>query len=373
MNAPGFGSLPPIPEPMLKEVANDTPYLHLAFDKMGKGRLFYDVVVCKATFALAPGALRPAEVQQPIELADRYWDETSAETSSLKVAGDLLLTKPGCDILITGVARSVDGKPRRHWPAGIRVSRNEQVLAEHHMRLLGPRVWRHGLLSGWTLTEAAPTDAVPLRHELAYGGHSSAPWLKAVSTRKVFAANPAGCGYWDTRQLDTFDSYPAPQIEPLNQPVSKLGADYPLAAPAPLARFWAARTRHAGTYDEAWHEQYRISPIPDFPHDFDERFFQCAHPNLICPQHLQGDERIALAGLLAEVGEVLVCTLPGIGIRAELIAADGRSGERELALDTLHIDLDRRTISLVWRLTLDQRACIEQVRLTRSIAPETQA
>ena len=78
-----FGTLPPIPVPQLQVVENTTPYLHLAFDKMGKGRLFYDVVVCKATFTLAPGKLQPAEQALPIELADRYWNEEAAQTSSV--------------------------------------------------------------------------------------------------------------------------------------------------------------------------------------------------------------------------------------------------------------------------------------------------
>ena len=108
-----FGQLPPIPDPVLHTVENDTPFPHLAFDKMGKGRLFYDVIVCKATFTLAAGRLQPAEDAQPIALADRYWDEEHAETSSLKIAGDVVLTKPGADLLITGTARPFDGKPRK--------------------------------------------------------------------------------------------------------------------------------------------------------------------------------------------------------------------------------------------------------------------
>lgn len=180
-----------------------------------------------------------------------------------------------------------------------------------------------------------------------------------------FGANPAGLGYWDAGQLDKTVAHAAPQIEALDMPITAMGGTYPLAAPAPLARFWSDRVRHGGTYDDAWHRQFHASAIPDFPHDFDTRFFQCAHPNLICGQSLHGDELLNLVGLVPGPQEVLVCQLPEIRIQADLTAADGRVGQQSLALDTLHIDLDAQAVALTWRLTLDQRACIERVRLTQ--------
>ena len=362
-----FGQLPPIPDPVLQGVENDTGFAHLSFDKMGKGRLFYDVVVCKATFTLAPGLLQIAESAHPIALADRYWDEAHAETSSLKIAGDVVLTKPGADLLITGSAHPYDGRPRREWLAGVRLSRDGQPVVEHRMRLLGPRAWRHRLLRGWQLSRSLPTDAVELRHELAYGGHYPARSPKAGEpSETVYAANPSGCGYWDKKRLDKGCPHPAAQIETLAHPIKTMNADYPLAAPSPVARFWADRTRYGGTYDEAWLAQYHASPMPDFPADFDNRFFQCAHPNLITDKPLHGDETLVLAYLVPGKDEGLVCRLPGIGVQAQMIAADGRGGERALALDTLHVDLDAKTVALTWRLTLDQRAGIEQVRLVRT-------
>ena len=361
-----FGTLPPIPVPQLQVVENTTPYLHLAFDKMGKGRLFYDVVVCKATFTLAPGKLQPAEQALPIELADRYWNEEAAQTSSVKVAGDVVLTKPGTDILITGTAHTFDGQPRERWWAGVCVAKGKQVIVEHQMHLHGPRAWQHRSLLGWTLSRPEPTISVALRHELAYGGYHRNPQPKEQDKLlNTFAANPAGCGYWDPKQLDKSVPYLAPQIDTPEAPISKMGVDYPLAAPAPLARFWADRTRYGGTYDDAWQQQFHASAIPDFPHDFDNRFFQCAHPKLIAANHLQGDECIYLAGMVPGHSDVLMCELPAIRLHADMTAADGRTGRRSLALDTVHIDLVAGAVALTWRLTLDQRTCIEHVRLVQ--------
>jgi hypothetical protein len=364
-----FG-FPPIPDPQLKSVHNDTPFAHMFFDKMGKGRLFYDVVVCKATFEIAQGKLKPVPRHPPIELADRYWDEDRAETSSLRIAGDVLLHKPGTDVTVTGFAKPHDLKPRKEWNAGIRVTRGEEKLLEHGMRLLGPRAWFHSAIGGWKLSDPVPTAAVALRHELSYGGNypndaSKLQGDKTIATDEltVFEANPSGCGHWNVKQLNKTIMYPGPQIEVLNQPVGNLMVPYPLASPSPVARFWESRTQYAGTYDDAWHMQFQRSAIPDFPVDFDYRYYQCAHPNLIHPEHLHGDEKIYLIGLLAGPAQTVACELPGIQMQAELIAADGSSQDRAMSLDTIHVDLDANTISLTWRLTLDQRECIEHVGL----------
>ena len=360
--------VPSIPLPQLQDVDNTTAYPHLAFDKMGKGRLFYDVVICKASFTLEAGVLRPAARKLSIELADRYWDEAAAESSSIKVAGDVLLYKPGTDVLVTGTARTTDGRPRASWLASVSVLRNGQVCVQHGMRLCGPRVWRHSLLRDWYLDEPALTDRVPLRHELAYGGSHKARRLMADQApdqppSAVFEINPAGSGYWDVRRLDKSATYPGPQIETPSEPIKKIGARYPLATPAPLARFWADRTCHGGTYDQAWRRQFETSAIPDYPPDFDDRFFQCAHPNLRTSSHLHGDEQILLEGMVPNGQAALYCALPNIQIRADLHGTSGKDEQRTMALDTVHIDLDGAKVALVWRLTLDQREGFAHVRL----------
>jgi hypothetical protein len=365
--------LPQIPHPMLQGVVNETPYPHLAFDKMGKMRLFYDVIICKATFNIAQGKLKPLSEQLWFNMADRFWDETSAEISSLSVAGDILLYKPGTDVIVTGSAKPHDLKPRKEWNAGIRVTRGEQKLLEHGMRLLGPRAWFHSAVGGWKLSDSVATDAVALRHELSYGGNypndaSKLQGDKTIATDEltVYEANPSGCGHWNAKQLNKTIMYPGPQIELLNQPAGDLMEPYPLASPSPVARFWESRAQYAGTHDEAWEIQAERSAFPDFPVDFDYRYYQCAHPNLIHPEHLHGDEKIYLIGLLAGPAQTVACELPGITIQAELVATNGATEVKNMSLDTIHADLDANTISLTWRLALDQRECIQYITLTEA-------
>ena len=103
----------PIPEPRLRSVSNQTPLEMFQCDKMGVGRRFFDTVVLKGTFAFASGKFAPTEEQQPIALADEPWDPANAERSSLKHAGEVLLTKPSTDVIVTGTARSPGGEPRK--------------------------------------------------------------------------------------------------------------------------------------------------------------------------------------------------------------------------------------------------------------------
>jgi hypothetical protein len=364
-------SIPPIPLPMLKQVENETNFPHFSFDKMGKGKFFYDVIVCKATFAIEPGVLKAAAEQKPIEYADQFWDEANLEGSSLKAAGDVLLFKPSTDVLITGKAYAPNSKSVTGWLAGVRISSantdsaRQKPIVEHTMQLWGPRYWTAGLLGGWQLTKPVATKYVEIRHELAYGGRYYEMDKKTKQTEWIaYKKNPSGCGFVPEKYLSKDQNYKAPQIEPPNQSTQVIGtADIDLACPAPIPRFWDCRTQYAGTYDEAWERQFDIDPIPDYPRDFDYRFFQCAIQNLITPEYLVGDERLNLAGLVQDAPDVVVCQLPNIRMKAELITMDGRSITRAMNIDTLHIDLDTSTVSVTWRLALDQRECIEKAML----------
>src|SRR5262245_21228898 len=100
-----------IPLPRLQAVENNTPFQVFNCDKMGVGRRYYDTVVVKGTFALSPGKLELAEEQEEIRLGDELWDPDNPERSSLKHAGDVVLTKPSTDIIVTGTAHAPGGEP----------------------------------------------------------------------------------------------------------------------------------------------------------------------------------------------------------------------------------------------------------------------
>lgn len=345
-----------IPEPRLQSVRNETPFQLFECQKMAVGRRFFDTVVLKATFSFASGQLTFAEDQHPIALADEPWDVANAERSSLKHAGDVVLTKPTTDVIVTGTARCPGEEPRAQWDCAVEVRRNGEALFAHRAQAVGPRAWRHTHADGWALTEPEPTREVPIRYELAYGGAYPAPGDAPEPAWVVHRPNPSGTGFFDERAMDPSVEYRAPQWQPPAHPVARINEDVPLCGFGPVARPWSSRLGYAGTYDDAWikktREEVAHGMVSDYAADFDPRFFQCAHPDLIAPKHLEGDEVIVLTGLVSD-GALDTLELPRFRVSAALRAGDGELSERPLPLDTVHVDLDAATMSLCWRLSLD--------------------
>ncbi len=169
--------------------------------------------------------------------------------------------------------------------------------------------------------------------------------------------------------MQALERIQAPQIERPDEPIGAPRQDSAAQGFGPLPRWWAPRTRYVGTLDARW-QQERCPCLPD---DFDLRFYQCAHPDMITPEYLRGDERITLSGVLPE-GPVTMW-LPG---RRILVGFERESGETDggrLELDTVAIDLNRRPVSLVWRGAFQTRdpvavLAVRMVELGRGVPEE---
>lgn len=352
-----------IPPPRLQQVRNTTPYPHFQFDKMGKGRRFHDVVVLCASHVLAPGRLVPASHHRGPVLADEPWDPSSAELSSLQRATDILLTKPGTDVYVTGSARALDWTPRRDWNVELQVERQSTVLMRKALHLTGPRFWQwNSQVDQRTLSAPEPTYEVPLRYELAYGGWWFDREDDAGAAAHIHPGNPSGTGWFGTalrehhpkaRQHGEAPFY-GPQIEPAGVPiVSANQEEYHVAGLGPVARHWQPRASLAGTYDEAWRKRNAQQPFMDYADDFDERFFQYAPADQVIPQGLVGDEHLRMAGFFASAASVEM-QLPCVRMEATCRGSDDSQCSEFMKLDTVHIDLDEMLVHLTWRVTLDQ-------------------
>lgn len=346
MLAAPLSTLAAVPEPTLESVFDATGLPHFRCQKLGRGRRYFDTVVVKASYRL--GASRPSDrVEVPVCVSDRYWDEDEPLRSSLRVAGEVSLGKPGGDLIVTGHAR-VD-TPSTRWDTDVVVRRGERTLAQASFAVTGPRSWQHRTLRGWTLSNPAPACEVPIRYELAYGGR-----YERDGQARSFRENPSGSGFFDpdaSRDLEV----PGPQWELPDEPVASATGRYGLAGYGPVARAWASRLCHAGTRDRAFVDRLRrevAGGLPsDYPHDFDARFFHAAHPALRLTQPFSPGDVIATRGLTG-AREWSLLTLPATRILAELHGG-GEPREVELPIDTVHVDLDAGVVSLLHRLVLD--------------------
>jgi hypothetical protein len=376
-----------LPAAQLQQLHNMTGLPHFKFKKMGPGRQFYDVVIVSASFDLQDGLAQLSDNQAGPSLVDEYWDEEAPENSSLRVAGDTVLYKPCTDVLVTGTVRSYQNKPQTHWHGLLRVRRGEQHLINKTLRFSGPRQWEHISKNQWRLNKPEPTCEVPLRYELAWGGHYIDPQLlkkqkgpqadkDLQAATQTFDPNPAGSGYFgppDSPSHDPQRRYSAPQVEwEGNQFQKSTDIDFKTYQPAgwgPVARWWSPRVQRQGSYDDAWMQDFQSHDYADYPKDFQYTFFNCAPADQMIEGALRGDEYIELAGVFAD-RQTLKMQLPGWQLSAHSWNQEGKQLEGKLRLDTVHVDLDSQQVQLTWRLTLDHA---QQIHTTTIDLIEVQA
>jgi hypothetical protein len=343
-----------IPTSDLELVRNLSGFAHFSAQKMAPGRIFKDVLVVRGTFELDERELRVASEQEPVRLADRHRPGKPASRATLLSAGDLHLDKPGADVIVTGTAHTPGSRALQRWSCSVAIAAGTRSLAQLTLEATGPRSYVHRRLGGWRLEEPAPTVEVPITYELSFGG----AFTRSNGTTMVYPDNPAGVGFVDIDALDPAVPLSGPQWQHPEAPLSRLGEFGALAGLGPVARSWAARARFAGTYDAAWRDrserEARERKVPDYAPDFSSAFFHAAHPSLRTERPLRGNERVLLHGLLAEQPR-FEFTLPGFAMLVEILPRNGGPRSERMTLDTVDVDIDSKTVGLVWRYTLDPR------------------
>lgn len=302
------------------------------------------VICVRATFDLKPdGAVVPAE-QQEILLTDVY--EGSPHRTPLVRVGDLIPYKPAADVTIIGTAYAYDGRPTDSWEVAVRLGTNEQV----RLRVHGPRQWEPTfklLKPTWRLGVSKRVTSVPLDYRLAAGGR-----FVGDPDGKSDPRNLIGPGILHEDWSRMGKPLRAPQIDSVRAPII---GPFDMPQPqgfGPIPPFWSWRQKYAGTYDEAWQSR----PERRLPLDFDYRFYQTAHADLVM-QKLVGNETVRLEGLVPG-GRPLALVLPDRVPVAHHVWFDGRQVLARLRLDGVHFDL--RNPQGPWRMDLTWRGWVPQ-------------
>lgn len=321
------------------QVTNRTPYTCervILFDRNGAETL---LVAIKALYNFAQDTTRLANEQQPITVADEYFGEPGL--SSVRRASELLPPKKSTDILVTGHA--IAPKPgTKAMQVGVRVGNiMQKAVVFGERRGFGE------------VNSPRPFEKIPLVWENAFGGADKTP--DDESDHGYNSSNPVGRGFIAKKSKMSADEIPLPNIE---HPTERLGAPGDAPTPvgfAPLAPSWSPRLEYAGTYDETWINER----APFLPDDFDEAFLQAAPPPLVAPEYLQGNELCALLGLTFD-GKI---SFPLQTMRPFLRARFATSGVRSTPnLETVHIDADARTVSLLWKSFINIHGRVEELR-----------
>jgi hypothetical protein len=288
------------------------------------------VAVVKATFEFAGGQLALARRQRRPYMMDEFHGEPGA--SSLKVAAEICLPKPGTDVLLVGHAYARDDAT--FTDVHLRVGGMEKVV-----RVFGDRRWDSGLL-GYKISPPEPFQKIPLQYELAFGGTDAQP--KDESKVDYEPRNPVGRGLIPKGSQTPVKGTPLPNLE---DPASLIRSIKDRPAPAcfaPVAPHWTPRKHLAGTYDAEWQR----TRAPYLPKDFQPRFFQCAPPGLIAEPFLRGGESVAISG--ASAAGTSRFALPNCTLQVAF-NLDGKVNAVAPSLDTVEFTPDSSSFTLLWR------------------------
>lgn len=330
----------------LKNTSPFEPAIALFADRHGVDTLY---VVVKATFTLEPRVDIAEEQVAPV-LADDYWGEPGG--SSLKFASDMHLGKPGTDAAVIGAAWGAGGKAVPYVDAGIAIADKRKLV-----RVFGDRVWRK---NGADFSPPQPFETLPIVYERAYGGVQLAdpdadPDAETAAGEE---RNPVGIGFRGARTDEEAEGLPLPNLEDPENPIERWGDTAPPQGFGYVAPNWLPRRGFAGTYDDAWQK----SRAPYLPVDFDPRFFNAAHPDLVFDGYLSGGETVQVVGMSPK-GK-LRFTLPCCDLSAEINVA-GRRETPPLNLETVQIEPDEGRLCMVWRAALP---CDKQALKVEEIA-----
>lgn len=307
------------------QLKNTTPFaanMLLLADEQGIDSLYLTV---KASFVIGPQWTLKEE-QTPPQGPDVYWGEP--ETSSLKYASDYHLGKPATDIVMLGNACTVDQRKVRQMDVKLSVGSRSKTV-----RVFGDRIWQQGVMS-----DPQPFSVMPLIYEKAYGGSFEADGQVIVAEER----NPVGTGFSGGRKARDMEGQLLPNLE---DPANLIQSVDDCPEPACFgfrAPNWQPRAGFAGTYDQHWQE----SRAPYLPDDYNSRFCNAAHPDLIYPGYLQGGEPVEITNMHPE-GK-LKFTLPYLKLVAR-VEGPAEASANGFNLETLILEPNRLHAAMVWK------------------------
>ncbi|QBF33643.1 DUF2169 domain-containing protein [Thalassococcus sp. S3] len=325
---------------------NNTVFQTMTFDHWMPDDTEAAVVIVKAVLYREGDAwaYRPGQVE--FQISDLFDDGDPADTPLL-AEQDIAPGKAATDLLIRATAYAPGDTPLTDWPVSVEIP--DRLRYGFHVR--GPSIWtRRSTQSAWSLSSPEPVEHVPIRYDLAYGGHV----VCDDGSIDVFEQNPAGLGYAGTGTLEHLELL-APQIGLLPELLSaKPGTEMSVHGFGPIAKAWLPRRAYAGTLDEIW----QATRHPRMPKDYDLRFWNAAPGPLQIEPFLKGGVPLIFGNLRPDAPEYRI-TLPDISII-------GQSAGREIAfdLDTICIDIEpietrHHMLTLLWRTTIKDAAEME--------------
>lgn len=305
------------------KVENRTPFAAAWLVVLDKNAAEHLVAIVKATYSISEDSrLTIAPKPDPIRPAEEFHGEPGL--SSIRYEAEFGPAKIATDAVLIGsaVAPTPD---TRVMEVSFRVGPVHQ-----RAKVFGERSWQ-ALLWWYRASSPKPFDRIPLTHENAFGGKDTSP--KDNKHHGQESRNPVGRGFFAKNSQLKRSGMFLPNIESQNGVLPGFGF---------IGRDWQPRLSYAGTYDDTWKNER----MPLLPEDFDERYHNSAHPNLIVPGFLKGNETVEVIGCTRS-GR-LAFALPNAQPAAQATFENGRENIA-LNLNTVLVDTDAMKLNLVWK------------------------
>jgi len=288
-------------------------------------------IAIKATFDLGR-SVTVAGQQLPVRMVDEFWGESGQ--SSLKYASEVHLSKSATDIIVIGTACTQDGKPVPALDVSVQVGNKGKTI-----RVFGDRKW-YLAEKELRISPPSPFVSMPIIYERAYGGVHEVVQDSAKTT--FDPRNPVGRGFQGGRTPVDMNGQLLPNLEDPSQLIKK-----PEDQPSPacfgfLASSWEPRKSFTGTYDERW----QVEKAPYLPEDFQNRYFNAAHPDLVYPGYLRGGEPVTITNMSSK--SPLKFNLPMCEFDVS-VQVDEDKMAAAMNMETVLIEPDEQRLSLLWR------------------------
>jgi hypothetical protein len=271
--------------------------------------------IVKATCSIVhdgPMAIVPST---PIVTEERH--HRGNPVASLVRGSDFALLVPRPELVIIASAYAPPGQETRQVSVRLAVQREETVVMNKRLEILGDRRAKPGA----PVPEPLPFSKLPIMYERARGG---------ISARD----NPVGVGL----ATDPDGLLTMPNV---NHP--EKGGTNP-AGVGPIPSAWPLRQKKRGSL--SW-TNANLSPDVDVPDDFDDAYYQTA-PGDQQAQELRGGDLIALVNMHPEL-PMLRSYLPASRGVAMAQTARGDRIPLSLRIDTVHLEPDAMRAEIVFR------------------------
>lgn len=319
------------------QTKNSTPFLirlSLFPDERGIDAIYPAI---KASFDIT-SPLRLAKEQLPFADSDAYAGEPNE--SSLVVAAETLLAKPGTDVVMIGTAYARGGIPQESIDVALSVNQRRKTI-----RVFGNRSWKEGFFRFYA-GKPEPFVTMPLSYEFSFGG-----CFESSEGPIAHPWNPIGKGFCPTKRSKFYRNLELPNIESANEPLKTPGETLEPSGFGPICATWQPRLQYAGTYDEKW-QRTRAPYLPD---DFDMRFLQVAPPDQVFQPYLKGGETVTVMNVGPD--GPLEFRLPRFEFDVTM-RVDGNNSPVPVNLETVQIEPDNKRLIMIWKgkLNCDKKA-----------------